>query len=324
MKSLNAIRDVLILSLLVVTPFLVTTFTYELFEFPKMMFVYTVTILLIALSFTQWIVNSKKLGFKYLAAAGRRLVANKKLNVTTLVILFVVANAISTTFSPYLYTSLWGYYSRFSGGLISVFCYLAIYLILKNLEKEKLAYLSKILVFMATLVSVYGVTKHFGLEKDRWVQDVGARVFSSFGQPNWLAAFLVLILPLNLYFLIKESLLWRKIFYLAVAVTNFTALWFSFSVSGITAFAVCFLLFVTFLEKGLRRENWQWLALLVILGGVVCLWQPGLAASRFQDTVVTVMKRVGLLKPAIAATAKNYIVGDTGDIRLIVWQGILN
>lgn len=107
MKSLNAIRDVLILSLLVVTPFLVTTFTYELFEFPKMMFVYTVTILLIALSFTQWIVNSKKLGFKYLAAAGRRLVANKKLNVTTLVILFVVANAISTTFSPYLYTSLW-------------------------------------------------------------------------------------------------------------------------------------------------------------------------------------------------------------------------
>lgn len=319
MKSINATRQTLILALFVMTPFLVTPITYELFEFPKMMFVYIITIALGGLSLTGFILAPD---FEF-SKISRALKQSTERKVGFGVLLFVGANLLSGLSSIYPHTVWWGYYSRFSGGLFSIFCYAIIFFILKSLGKERLQNILKTLVWVGGLVSIYGIAQHFGLERDRWVQDVTARVFSSFGQPNWLAAFLVLVLPLNLSFLIQEKLLAKRATWYFLAIINFAALWFTFSLSGIIAFAVCFLLFVFFLERNLRKQNWLWLALFAVSCLLTTILQPGLAQGRFEDVVKTITKRVALIKPVFAAATSDYSVGDTGDIRLIVWQGIL-
>lgn len=250
------------------------------------------------------------------------IISRKFSLVTLALVVFVATNIISALLSPYPYTAIWGYYSRFSGGLVSILCYGTIFFILRGESKTTLRTVLATVLITSGLVSIYGVAQHFGLEEGRWVQDVTARVFSSFGQPNWLAAFLVLVLPLNLYFLMAESDRRKKIILTILTVLNFSALWFTFSVSGISAFAICFLLFVVFLDKKTRAQNWPWLLLVTSLWIFVCLWQPGLARARFEDAADAISKRLSLTVTAYAAEG-NFKVGDTGDIRLILWPGVL-
>lgn len=54
----------------------------------------------------------------------------------------------------------------------------------------------KIIVFTGVAVTIYGVLERLGIDKNLWVQDVQNRVFSTLGQPNWLAAYLVVLIPI--------------------------------------------------------------------------------------------------------------------------------
>ncbi len=62
-----------------------------------------------------------------------------------------------------------------------------------------------VLLSSAMLVSIYGVLQHFGIDKEVWVQDVQNRVFSTLGQPNWLAAWLVSLIPITWAFSLQSK-----------------------------------------------------------------------------------------------------------------------
>lgn len=51
------------------------------------------------------------------------------------------------------------------------------------------------LLLSAFLVSAYAVAQRLGIDAGYWVQDVQNRVFSTLGQPNWLAAWLTAVIP---------------------------------------------------------------------------------------------------------------------------------
>jgi len=303
-----------------VTPFLVTPTTYELFEFPKMIFVYLVSTLVVATKLSRIIINWKSDNQDLLSLFSSPFC--QLTSISTLLGLFVLSNLISTVFSPFLHTSLWGYYSRFSGGIISIICYFSVFLILQTWDKLKLKTLLKAVIFSSIIVSLYGIAQHFGLEKDRWVQDVQARVFSSFGQPNWLAAYLVLILPLNLSFLVDARKTFDKLIYAIVAVFNFSALWFTFSISGISAFLITIGAMIILMNKALLKQNLRYLVPLVLTMVAIAIWQPGLARGRFEDTVLVIRNRLTYVRPVYAAN-NQFVVGDTADIRLIVWTGVI-
>ena len=55
------------------------------------------------------------------------------------------------------------------------------------------------------LVSLYGILERFGIDKNIWVQDVQNRVFSTLGQPNWLAAYLCILLPITTALALKSQ-----------------------------------------------------------------------------------------------------------------------
>ncbi|MCL5676080.1 MAG: O-antigen ligase family protein [Patescibacteria group bacterium] len=183
--------------LFIIVPLILTPVNYELFEYNKMMTVYALTVVISA----AWLIKSISLGgFKI-----RRTPFDWAL------ILFLISQIFSTVFSLDTHISFWGYYSRFHGGLLSTISYTVLfYALVSNLSNpsaslgtglSNLGNLKKFLgVILAAgiLVSFYGILEHFGIDKNLWVQDVENRVFSTLGQPNWLAAYLAVLIPITL------------------------------------------------------------------------------------------------------------------------------
>lgn len=200
--------------------------TYELFEFNKMFFVYGITILVVTL----WLIRSLE---------EKRFIF-KKTFLDYPIVLFLLSQILSTIFSIDTHTSIWGYYSRFHGGLLSSICYALLYwAMVSNLYGRKHVHiLINTILLSGTFVAWYGIAQHYGIDKDFWVQNVQARVFSSLGQPNWLAAFLVALIPLSISYFLFESRLVYKVWYLVAAVSMFVSFLFTASRSGLIAFSV--------------------------------------------------------------------------------------
>ena len=163
-------------------PLVLTTVNYELFEYNKMMLVYSLAVIVGICWFVKSVICS-------------RLIFQKSV-FTIPLLLFLASQVISTIFSLDKYTSIWGYYSRFHGGLLSTIAYLILFFaFLSNFPKEKIKNLLFIMLSSCFLVSLYAIAEHFGIDAKYWVQDVQNRVFSTLGQPNWLAAFLAIMIP---------------------------------------------------------------------------------------------------------------------------------
>ncbi|MBI3379636.1 O-antigen ligase family protein [Candidatus Gottesmanbacteria bacterium] len=166
-------------------PLILTPINYELFEYNKMMLTYGFTIIIVGF----WLIKM---------IAGRKLIL-KKTPLDIPLLLFVTSQIVSTIFSIDRHVSIWGYYSRFNGGLLSTISYfLLFYAFVSNFPQEKIKSLLKVTLASGLLVAIYGILEHLGIDKDIWVQDVQNRVFSTLGQPNWLAAYLAILIPVTL------------------------------------------------------------------------------------------------------------------------------
>jgi len=135
----------------------------------------------------------------------RQKVIFKKTPLDIPLILFLAANLISFAFSIDKNMSLFGYYSRFNGGLFSLLAYSLLYwAFVSNLSgEEAFKIITRCLLPSTLIVSLYAILQHFGIDKNIWVQDVQNRVFSTLGQPNWLAAFLTAVMPITWVFILK-------------------------------------------------------------------------------------------------------------------------
>ena len=181
--------------LFILVPLILTPYNYELFEFNKMLTVYFLAVIILA----AWIIR-----MIYLK---KILFCRTPFDIP--LILFLLSQIIATILSIDPHTSIWGYYSRFHGGLLSTVSYLLLYFAYtSNLKADKKFTLNSLTIILITalIVSIYAILEHFGIDKHIWVQDVQSRVFSTLGQPNWLAAYLLTLLPLPLAFcLISKS-----------------------------------------------------------------------------------------------------------------------
>src|SRR3989344_6301955 len=109
----------LILLLVFLTPLVFTSNPNELYEFPKMFLVYILGATVIFLFIIGKIIRTKSLKAPpvYVTA-------------------FIISYIISTIFSSHIYTSVWGYYTRFNGSLISVLILFGLYVVILNLFSE--------------------------------------------------------------------------------------------------------------------------------------------------------------------------------------------
>lgn len=206
----------------------------ELFEFNKMLLVYFLTVVIV----TSWIV-------KGLAEKEFRI---RRTSLDIPIVLFLAANILSTIFSLDPHTSIFGYYGRWNGGLLSTIAYISLYYALVSNTDigQVLGYIWTTLV-SGILVAIYGVLQHpnplfaqkvgattiyHGIDYNYWAVDVENRVFSTLGQPNWLAAFLAMVIFPLLSFLLTVKKYWQKILIFVGIAACYLAFTFTYSRGG--------------------------------------------------------------------------------------------
>ncbi len=304
---MSNIISYLFYTLFSLTPLILWPRTSELFEFNKMVFVYAITVLIMAV----WLLR---------CIAVKKFIFRRTLLDTPLLI-FLGSQILSTIFSIDHRTSLLGYYSRFNGSLMSTVCYLLLYwAYVSNMNKEKTVKSIYFLFSSAAIVSIVGFLEHFNINvtcklmgqgwASCWMQDVQNRVFSTLGQPNWLATWLVALIPLTLYQILDSKNIKRILLYI-LSLLLFTVLLFTKSRSAFLGFFAADLIFWGYVLFKFRKKflihaiilNSLFIILFLIIGSPITNHQS-------------------LITPPNAPALE---VGGTesGTIRKIVWKGAL-
>ena len=297
----------LFLILFFITPLVFTQSNSELFELPKMYFVYLLTILIV----TFHLINVFK----------KQIPLHQKTFLDIPLILFLISQIISTIYSIDPHTSFFGYYSRLNGGLLSLICYILLYFTLSSYLDSK--FKQKIInysLLSAFLVSIYAIAEHFGIDKNMWVQDVQSRVFSTLGQPNWLAAYLCIIIPFSIYKFLNSINTYGRIAirpykYLFLTLIFYISLLFTKSKSGIIACLVSLALY--FIFNFFQNKNFR--KLLIFNFSLLIIFTI-LINNPLKDYIFP--SKLEIRNSTLEINKLN--VTSSGDIRKIVWTGAID
>lgn len=288
--------------------------SFEVFEFNKLILIYVATILIAAF----WALRS---------IIQRKIILRRTILDIPLII-FLASQIISSIISIDQRSSLFGYYSRFNGGLFSVISYSVLYwAYVSNVTKKDILRHTNAIIMSAAFVSIYGILEHFGkspscifitgkFDAACWVQDVTSRPFATLGQPNWLAAFLVASMPLVWVNALRIDFRKPKFYgWIAVSIILFVALLFTKSRSGVLGFAGAFGIFaleiIIFSKKYISKIILIFgisLFLALIIGTPWNIKLPQATENPKNETANT--------QTAIEAGGT-----ESGEIRKIVWKG---
>ena len=259
--------------------------------------------------------------------------------------LFLGANVLSTIFSIDRQTSTFGYYSRWNGGLLSTISYIVLYYALVTFfNKEKLFRLLKILLASSLFVSIYGIAQHHvtikhtnifwkGIDEGYWAVDSQVRSFSTMGQANWLAAFLLMVTPFAFFFLKISKKIYEQFYYAIILILIFIAFTFTYSRGGTVGFIVMLLILIggtifVFRERFLsvlRKPHLPFFPLLpILLLLIFAAW--GATFYFFGNAFTSRVQPVSLssvIKPKTETELSGPAGSETGNIRLIVWRGAI-
>lgn len=330
-------------------PFFFFWVNEELFEFNKMLLTYGITVLIISAWFVRMIVV-KKVVF-------RRSILQWP------ILIFVLSQVITTVTSMHPRTSFFGYYTRFHGGLLSTLTYAGLYFaFVSNISKQQVRGFLLATLTAAAGVSLYAIPEHFGaspscsliigeFNTECWVQDVQSRIFGTFGQPNWLAAYAVTLLPVSLalFVTVQNSLSeLKKRASLAVYGLAFLGLYLSLlftkSRSGFLAFVVgmgMFLLCAASMYLKNKTNHGESVfsrpekmkvgaaAIAIVALATAAFGSPftPTIGSLFKNSQPSQQAAQETEAPSAPAPVVNRLeVGgtDSGEIRRIVWQGAID
>lgn len=325
MELINKILNFLYGSLIFLTPLIFAPNTSELFEFNKMLFIYLITTLIGLL----WIIKmilAKKLIFK-------------KTFLDIPILIFFLSQILSTVLSIDRNVSLFGYYGRFNGGLLSILSYVILFY---GLISNRIGYeiLLKSSLWSSVVVVLYGlpgklghditcflVTKTF--DNSCWstesnVFNPAVRSFSTLGQPNWLGAFLAVNFFIGLYFFVKnlknvKFLMFNSLYLLA----NFSFILFSRSRSALAAVGVGLIIYTLYHFLFIKKDfNKIFITFLIITIFPVILFKTGI--DKIDNIFIFSVKSNNQKIVKQTSPLVNPDITESLDIRKIVWQGAID
>lgn len=315
-------------------PLVFTSNTSELFEFNKIWLTFALTIIIVAAWVSKMILQRKI------------FVMKTPLDIP--ILLFTASQVISTIFSLDSHVSLWGYYSRFNGGLLSIISYIILYYAFVTNLSTQVVIKRLLLISLAsgTIVALWGLPSHFGYDPTcllfRGNLDVSCwtdafkptiRIFSTLGQPNWLAAYMAILLPIAMAFALQKT---RLLLFTSLLLLFFLDLIYTNSQSGfLGAMAgLFFFLGILLINKAQRQSVKLLLGLFAVF--FLLLFFVGIPITALQQYTFPHLKNQLFRPPQsqqIALQTKeplspntvletNNITGS-GKIRNIVWSGAL-
>ncbi len=271
-------------------PLIFSINTNELYEFPKMFFVYYLSLVIFAMFGTKLLLNPKK-------------VTKPRI----IFIVFLSAFIISTLLSVHRYTSVFGYYTRFNDGLVSLLFYFGIYFVgINTFTKEDLKGLYFLVQLTTIPIFLVSIGQYYPQLKFLWGGRLQERVFATFGQPNWLAQFLVMLIPFSLYKFLNKN---RKE-YLFLYVLQFITLWLTFSTSGFLAFVIVAAAVTINYFKNTNDKTVKIFSKLVVIIGaslIFALTNPGIFKGKVTDIVTDLRRSVSQRFVARAQSDENEV-----------------
>jgi O-antigen ligase len=310
-----------------VTPIIMAKDTSELFEFNKMLFIYTATIVIGSLWLFKMIANKK--------------IILKKTPLDIPIVVFFLSQLVATVFSLDHHTSIFGYYGRFNGGLISTLSYIVLYYAFVS-NKISLEKILKTILASSAFVILWAVPGKLGhdltcllftgkFNNACWDNSVLAfrpelRAFSTLGQPNWLGAYLSITFFVGIYFLLKNKKLNFAPVYLFL---NFSMILFTRSRSALIAVLMGLILFAGYYLLSIKT-NVKKILLILFLVTVfpIIFFKTGidkvdkyLSLSTYENIFLKKQNNI-VIKPTVSSQLTD--ITESFDIRKIVWQGAWN
>lgn len=313
-------------SLFFLTPLLMSSVTSELFEFNKMIFIYLITVLIVFIWILKMILLKK--------------IILKKTILDIPIIIFLCSQILSTIFSIDRHTSLYGYYGRFNGGLISIIAYvLLFYLFVANINREHVEKTLKISLISSFLVILWGLPGKMGhdlscllflgqFNNNCWTNQFrpAERMFSTLGQPNWLGAYLAINFFIGLYFFITEK---KSIKYLIYLFLVYSSILFTRSRSALAAIFIGIIplsIYIYQEKKILAKfiKSLKYLFIFFIIATVIFKTGVGKIDKIIDPkTYSNLFAKKEVVGNKAIANPTPINVTESFDIRKIVWEGAI-
>ena len=189
------------------------------------------------------------------------------------------------------------------------------------------------IVASALAVALWGIPAHFGKDPSCFVLtgkltstcwqrefDPQIRIFSTLGQPNWLASYLVLVIPFAIAQVITAAKQFLKSFFLLVSLILFTALIMTTSRAGLLGIILALVILSLTWQYKTVKQNLKYLLILLagfllitILFGTTLFLRISEALNKNQEINNQLIDQQPVTKPSGGT--------ESGTIRLIVWQG---
>ncbi len=332
MITLNKLISFFYHCLFFIVPLIFAFNTSELFEFNKIIFIYSITVLIVFLWLIKMIVTKK--------------IIFKKTVLDIPLFIFLSSQILSTIFSIDKHTSIFGYYGRFNGGLISTLSYILLYYgFVSNIDN--LTSFLKTSLISSFLVILYAIPGKLGhdltcflaskgkiIDNSCWDNSVlqfrpEIRTFSTLGQPNWFGAYLAINFFIGLYFLLKNLQEKKLLFYflnLTYLFLNFTFILFSRSKSAIGgtifSFGLFFIFYFLFIKKNFKNLVFLLISIIIL---PIIFFKTGIEKiDKYLIIKNQSQKIIKNEKSSLEIKNNKLNITDSFDIRKIVWQGAIN
>lgn len=226
---------------------------------------------------------------------------------------------ISTIFSLHPFISLLGSYER-QQGLYNLWSYLGVWVFAVVVIRNRF-YIEKLILFLllgSSLVCLYGLMQAFGLDFLNWGEPGIQRIFSSFGQPNFLGHYLVVVLPFTFYsiFFLSKNI-YVKFLYIVLTALQIACIIFTGSRGAWIASIVSFFLFFIW---SLVRKNKKILAVIFVLIAIIS--SVIISSQHVRQTLLTAVSSSNFLATKRLVSILDFESGSN-KVRIYYWQAAI-
>ena len=211
----------------IVTPLFFNWYSNRVFEAGKVALLRSITLVML----TAWLTKSleagrwkleacpepgrrvgswkRKASTQYLISNIQHLISGNPLLLPSLLLVGIYILTTITSVAPRV--SFWGSYQR-RQGLYVLLCYVAIFfLMLETLRtRQQLERLITVILLTSLPVSLYGIVQQYQVDPLVWVRGGANRVESTLGNPILIGAYLIMVVPLTVWQLIRSFSLVRS------------------------------------------------------------------------------------------------------------------
>lgn len=217
--------------------------------------------------------------------------------------------------SPFYNIIFWGTREKFMGLFFYIHLFLYAFIFFNILNKKLIHLIYICISIIGFIVSLYGVLQYFGFDPYMYIFQtdfVLGRVYSTMGHPNYLAYFLILIIPIQVYMLKNFK---YKIISIIFICFSLLCLFFTYSKAGILGILLGGII-ILILEY--KKQIWAFFknkkflisSVIVLFLFVILIFNnTKLIDQRIDDSVRSFHSRIYIYKTSIEMIKQNPVFG---------------